>query len=140
MGRDYQISGHWTVVSGKRKAAQRLGLAYDHGHVTMVVVELDDGGPMRRIAAGEFKAKCLAILDEVNATGEPVLITKRGKPVARVDVPPREQASESPDSIFGFLRGMATITGDIVSSEHTPAKWDRMFDEKWDRIERESER
>lgn len=95
---------------------------------------------MRRIAAGEFKAKCLAILDEVNATGEPVLVTKRGKPVARVDAPPRESSTESPDSIFGFLQHMGKITGDIVSSEYSDEEWDRMFAEKWDRIERESKR
>jgi prevent-host-death family protein len=95
---------------------------------------------MRRIAAGEFKAKCLAILDEVNATGEPVLVTKRGKPVARVEAPPRESAQESPDSIFGFLRHLGTITGDIVSSEFSDEEWERIADEKWDRIEREAER
>jgi prevent-host-death family protein len=88
---------------------------------------------MRRIAAGEFKAKCLAILDEVNATGEPVLVTKRGKPVARVEAPPRESAQESPDSIFGCLRHMATITGDIVSSEFTEEEWERMEEERWTR-------
>ena len=88
---------------------------------------------MRRIAAGEFKAKCLAILDEVNATGEPVLVTKRGKPVARVEAPPRESAQESPDSIFGCLRHMATITGDIVSSEFTDEEWERMEEERWTR-------
>jgi prevent-host-death family protein len=96
---------------------------------------------MRRIAAGEFKAKCLAILDEVNATGEPVLITKRGKPVARVDVPPKEPMQPA-ESIFGFLRGMATIPEgvDLVSSEYSDEEWDRMADEKWDRIERENPR
>ena len=95
---------------------------------------------MRRIAAGEFKAKCLAILDEVNATGEPVLVTKRGKPVARVEAPVKEEADESPDSIFGFLRHFGTITGDIVSSEFSDGEWERIADEKWDRIEREAER
>jgi prevent-host-death family protein len=39
---------------------------------------------MRTIAAGEFKAKCLAVMDEVQATGQPVVVTKRGKPVARL--------------------------------------------------------
>jgi prevent-host-death family protein len=36
------------------------------------------------IAAGEFKAKCLALLDEVATTGMPLIITKRGKPVAKL--------------------------------------------------------
>jgi prevent-host-death family protein len=39
---------------------------------------------MRRIPAGEFKAKCLALLDEVFETGQSVVVTKRGRPVARV--------------------------------------------------------
>lgn len=38
----------------------------------------------RTIGAGEFKAKCLALLDEVAATGDEIIVTKRGKPVARV--------------------------------------------------------
>jgi prevent-host-death family protein len=39
---------------------------------------------VRTIPAGEFKAKCLALLDEVAATGEEIIVTKRGKPVARL--------------------------------------------------------
>ena len=45
----------------------------------------------RTVPAGEFKARCLALLDEVAETGRPVLVTKRGKPVARlvpVEAPP----------------------------------------------------
>ncbi|MEX1104116.1 MAG: type II toxin-antitoxin system Phd/YefM family antitoxin, partial [Dehalococcoidia bacterium] len=38
----------------------------------------------RTMPAGEFKAKCLALLDEVAETGEELVVTKRGKPVARV--------------------------------------------------------
>ena len=38
----------------------------------------------RQIPAGEFKAKCLALLDEVAETGQSVVVTKRGRPVARV--------------------------------------------------------
>lgn len=91
---------------------------------------------MRTMPAGEFKAKCLAVMAEVNSTGQPVLVTKRGKPLARV-VPSEEQKpKESPESIFGCLRHMGVITGDIVSSEFTDEEWDRMFDEKWDRLEK----
>jgi prevent-host-death family protein len=66
---------------------------------------------MRTIPAGEFKAKCLAIMDEVQAGGEPVIVTKRGKPVVRIA--PLEIKQER--SILGFMQGMGTITGDIVS-------------------------
>ena len=92
---------------------------------------------MKTMPIGEFKAKCLGVMAEMNATGRPVLVTKRGKPFARV-LPPEEQApAEKPEDIFGFMRGMGTITGDIVSSEYTDEEWDRMFNEKWDRFEQE---
>jgi prevent-host-death family protein len=90
---------------------------------------------MQTMAAGEFKAKCLAVMAKVNSTGQPVLVTKRGKPLARI-LPSQEPApKEKPEDIFGCLRHMATITGDIVSPEFTSDEWNRMFDEKWDRLE-----
>lgn len=92
---------------------------------------------MKTMPIGEFKAKCLGVMAEMNTTGRPVLVTKRGKPFARV-LPPEEQTSvEKPEDIFGFMRGMATITGEIVSSEYSDEEWDRMFNEKWDRFEQE---
>ena len=66
---------------------------------------------MQTIAAGEFKAKCLAVMDEVQAKREPITITKRGKPVAKL-VPVEE---EQKDSIFGFMKGKVKILGDIES-------------------------
>jgi len=63
------------------------------------------------IPAGEFKAKCLKLLDEVQKQRRQVIITKRGKPVARL-VPLSE---ELPD-IFGRMKGTGEILGDIVSS------------------------
>ena len=90
---------------------------------------------MRTMAAGEFKAKCLAVMDEVNSTGESVLLTKRGKPVARLgpvgDVPLAKR------SIFGRLRHMGVIHGDIVASEFSDEEWDRMAGEKWARLGKE---
>ena len=60
---------------------------------------------MREMKAGEFKAKCLKVMDEVQATGEPVLITKRGKPVARlVAEPPLNDGSA-----IKFLRDTVAI-------------------------------
>jgi prevent-host-death family protein len=55
------------------------------------------------MAAGEFKAKCLAVMAEVNATGLPVLVTKRGKPLARILPHEESRAQEAPDAIFGCL-------------------------------------
>jgi len=90
---------------------------------------------MRTIAAGEFKAKCLAIMDEVQASGEPVLVTKRGKPVVRISAPDSEGFSQTSDSIFDSLRHLGRITGDIVSSEFTDDEWERMEEERWARVE-----
>jgi prevent-host-death family protein len=81
------------------------------------------------MAAGEFKAKCLSVMAEVNATGRPVLITKRGKPLAQV-VPLEEQAEqESPEAIFGCLRHMLRNPddiGDLVSPIIPPEDWDHL--------------
>jgi prevent-host-death family protein len=64
----------------------------------------------RMIKASEFKAKCLAVLDEVERTRQTVVITKRGKPVAEL-VPHRPQKRE----LFGCMKGRMEIIGDIVS-------------------------
>jgi prevent-host-death family protein len=63
------------------------------------------------IPAGEFKARCLKLVDEVHTTRRPIVITKRGKPVARL-VPMDEAAPRR--EIFGCMNGTVTIRGDIV--------------------------
>lgn len=64
----------------------------------------------RQIAAGEFKAKCLHLLDEVQRSRKEILITKRGRPVARL-LP----AVETPAPLFGRMEGTIEICGDIIS-------------------------
>ena len=64
---------------------------------------------MKKIPAGQFKAKCLAIMDRVQKTGESVLITKHGKPVARLSPAP-----VAPEDVFGYMAGKVKIVGDIV--------------------------
>jgi prevent-host-death family protein len=61
----------------------------------------------RTIPAGRFKAECLALLDRVSATGETLVVTKRGRPVAEV-VPVRRRAKRP-------LRGSVTVHADIVA-------------------------
>jgi prevent-host-death family protein len=75
---------------------------------------------MRTIAAGKFKANCLAIMDEVQKKREPVLITKRGKPVAKL-VPAKGEAK---DDFFDSMKGKAKITGDIVSPAFDLDEWE----------------
>lgn len=65
---------------------------------------------MKQIAAGKFKTHCLAIMDEVQAKRETIIITKRGKPIAKLS--PLENKA---DDIFGFMKGKVEIIGDIVS-------------------------
>ena len=65
---------------------------------------------MRTIKASEFKAKCLKIMDEVAATGEPVIITKNGVPITQL-IP----AKRRPETLFGALKGSILYMGDIIS-------------------------
>jgi prevent-host-death family protein len=77
---------------------------------------------MKTLPAGIFKSQCLALMDEVEATHEPIMITKRGKPVAKL-VPVE---TEKKDEIFGFLQGKARITGDIVSPVFDLDEWEML--------------
>ena len=62
---------------------------------------------MKVVKASEFKAKCLKMVDEVAATGEPVLITKNGASVAQL-IPARRE----PATLFGALEGVVSIKGE----------------------------
>ncbi len=71
------------------------------------------------IAAGEFKAKCLKLLDEVAEKRQTLVITKRGRPVAQVaPIPAKHQ------DIVGSMKGSVTILGDIISP--LDVEWDAM--------------
>jgi prevent-host-death family protein len=62
------------------------------------------------IPAAVFKAECLKLMDEVARTGQPVVITKHGKPVARlVPIPPESR------SLFGYMKNTVQIKGDVVA-------------------------
>ena len=73
---------------------------------------------MKKMAAGKFKVHCLAVMDEVAAKREPVLITKHGKPVAKL-VP----VDEKKDEIYGFLKDKIKIKGDIIKPALTLKEW-----------------
>ena len=73
---------------------------------------------MKTIPAGAFKAQCLALMDEVQAKHETVVITKHGEPVAKL-VP----VSTGTDEIFGFFQGKGAITGDVVSPALSSEDW-----------------
>lgn len=82
---------------------------------------------MVKVAATEFKARCLELMDRVAERRETYVITKRGRPVARLvpaDVPARK-------SSFGCMAGEMQIVGDLAR-----APWS---DEEWREIERQRE-
>lgn len=76
---------------------------------------------MKTMPAGQFKARCLRVMDEVNSTREPVLITKKGRPVAKL-VPAEGPAKE----VFGCLRGLIKIVGDIESPVVPLEDWEAL--------------
>ncbi len=77
---------------------------------------------IKTIAAGAFKARCLAIMDEVQAKRQAVVITKRGKAVAKL-VP----VDEEKDDIFGFFKGRIKIMGDVVAPALSPDEWGDLY-------------
>ena len=76
---------------------------------------------MRKMAAGSFKANCLAVMDQVQATHETVVITKHRKPVTKL-VP----IAKDTDEIYNFLAGKGAIVGDVVSPALSPEEWPRL--------------
>jgi prevent-host-death family protein len=77
---------------------------------------------MKTMAAGAFKVHCLKVMDEVQSKRQAVLITKRGKPVAKL-VP----VGKEKDDIFGFYKGKIKINGDIVSPAFSPEEWGDLY-------------
>jgi prevent-host-death family protein len=73
---------------------------------------------MKQMRASVFKARCLAVMDDIQATGEPVVVTKRGKPVVKV-VPAAAEKSD----LFGFMACRMKIVGDIESPVVPPKQW-----------------
>ena len=64
----------------------------------------------RTMEASEFKAKCLKLMDEVAESGEEIVITKNGRPTAKLIA-----YREKPKSFFGIDKGRIEILGDIIS-------------------------
>jgi prevent-host-death family protein len=70
-----------------------------------------------KVAISQFKARCLEMIEKLQADQQPIIITKRDKPIAKV-VP----FDSKKTSLFGMLKNKAEIKGDIIA----------MIDEKWD--------
>jgi prevent-host-death family protein len=80
---------------------------------------------MQEVAISEFKAKCLALLERVRSTKEPIRVTRFGKPVAEV-IPPT--AVQERSSWIGSMKHNLEITGDIVSPANEENEWEVLRD------------
>jgi prevent-host-death family protein len=69
---------------------------------------------MKTISAAAFKARCLMLMEDVRSTKHPLVITKRGKPVAKL-VP-----VEEPDDFIGRLKGVFEVVGELDSDPPEP--------------------
>jgi prevent-host-death family protein len=77
---------------------------------------------METISISKFKATCLAVLEQVRRSREPILVTKRGQPIAEIKPPP--QAETKP--WLGSMAGSAEITGDIVAPAMPHEAWEAL--------------
>jgi prevent-host-death family protein len=75
------------------------------------------------VPISKFKATCLALLAKVKRTGRPILVTRKGEPIAQIVPPP---PPEKPAAWLGSLAGTGTITGDVVSPAGTANDWEAL--------------
>ena len=80
------------------------------------------------VSATEFKAKSLKLIDEMERSGVPLTITRRGKPSLTLSAHKAEKVR--PKSLFGCMKGTMTIVGDIVGP--IDPDWEAKWDAKWD--------
>jgi len=73
------------------------------------------------VSISQFKATCLGLLDKVKRTGQSILVTRRGEPIALVTPPPEP---EKPESWLGMFKSRGKIVGDIVSPVQDSDAWD----------------
>jgi prevent-host-death family protein len=77
---------------------------------------------MKQVPAGKFKTSCLALINEVQATGSPIIVTKHGKPVVKL-----VRVEATSDSIFRYMVGRAKIVGDIIAPVTPIQDWKMPF-------------
>lgn len=76
---------------------------------------------MQRVTISKFKATCLRLLDDVKKTGLPILVTRKGEPIALVTPPP---PPPKPRAWLGSLKNSIKITGDIISPASDEEDWE----------------
>lgn len=75
---------------------------------------------MEVITISHFKATCLAVLDKVKRTGQAVVVTRRGEPIATIDPPPLPEVNKS---WIGSFKSKGSIVGDILSPAADEKDW-----------------
>lgn len=75
------------------------------------------------VTASKFKATCLALLEKVKRTGQPILVTRRGEPLAQV-LPPPAPPKRMP--WLGSFRSSGKIIGDILSPALAESDWEAL--------------
>jgi prevent-host-death family protein len=75
------------------------------------------------VTISKFKATCLSLLDQVNKTGQPILVTKKGEPIAQVIPPPKPK---KPATWLGSFKGTGKIKGDILSPVVSERDWEAL--------------
>jgi antitoxin (DNA-binding transcriptional repressor) of toxin-antitoxin stability system len=85
-----------------------MTMIIDHGTI----------GRMKSVAISLFKARCLALLADVQRTGEPLLVTKRGRPLVRVEAAPVRRGPA-----YGSMKGRIRISGDVLAPVLPPSAW-----------------
>ena len=87
----------------------------------------------KMIGMTEFKAKCIALLDEIERTGEPLTITRRGKPALTLTARAAEGKEKRP--LFGIMKGMVTwAPGVDPTAPVVDEDWEAQWEAKWDRL------
>jgi prevent-host-death family protein len=95
---------------------EAITVVYDHVHEHGRILALLKERMMQTLKASEFKAKCLILMDEVQKTGNEIVITKNGKPVSKL-VPYRVKSA----SLFGLHKNkISSLDQDVFSTDE---KW-----------------
>jgi len=79
--------------------------------------------PEESVPVTKFKASCLALLEKVKSTGQTILVTRQGEPIALISPPPRP---EKPESWLGSFKSKGRIVGDIVSQISDEKDWEAL--------------
>ena len=79
--------------------------------------------PEETVPVTKFKASCLALLEKVKSTGQTILVTRQGEPIALISPPPRP---EKPESWLGSFKSKGRIVRDIVSPISDEKDWEAL--------------